>query len=223
MTPRARYSDSLLDGCSRESVAMVFAVREPSDQRELVGLPDLPLSGLLEADARALLATVVPGRLDEFIRDRIIAETHGNPLALLELPRGMSVAELSGGFALPDTGDLPSHIEEHFRRRLASLPEPTRRLMLVAAADPVGDATLVWRAAQALGIETEAGGTGGDGAAAGDRGAGAVSPSTRTVSRLPLVVGGGSTGDSQRAGGGNRRRDRSRSASLASRTGDVGS
>ena len=141
----------------RESVAMVFAVREPSDQSELVGLPDLPLSGLLEADARALLATVVPGRLDEFIRDRIIAETHGNPLALLELPRGMSVAELSGGFALPDTGDLPSHIEEHFRRRLASLPEPTRRLMLVAAADPVGDATLVWRAAQALGIETDAG------------------------------------------------------------------
>ena len=82
MRPRARYSDSLLDGCCASPSRMVFAVREPSDQSELVGLPDLPLSGLLEADARALLATVVPGRLDEFIRDRIIAETHGNPLAL---------------------------------------------------------------------------------------------------------------------------------------------
>ena len=80
-----------------ESVAMVFAVREPSDQRELVGLPDLPLGGLPEADARALLATVVPGRLDEFVRDRIIAETHGNPLALLELPRGMSVGGAGRG------------------------------------------------------------------------------------------------------------------------------
>ena len=139
-----------------ESVAMVFAVREPSDQRELGGLPDLPLRGLPEADARALLATVVPGRLDELVRDRIIAETQGNPLALLELPRGMTVAELTGGFALPDTGDLPGHIEKHYRRRLAALPEPTRRLMLVAAADPVGDATLVWRAAQALGIEHDA-------------------------------------------------------------------
>ena len=139
-----------------ESVAMVFAVREPSDQRELVGLPDLPLRGLPEADARALLATVVPGRLDELVRDRIIAETHGNPLALLELPRGMSVVELTGGFALPDTGDLPGHIEEHYRRRVAGLAEPTRRLMLLAAADPVGDATLFWRAARALGITSEA-------------------------------------------------------------------
>ena len=196
---------------------MVFAVREPSDQRELVGLPDLPLSGLLEADPRALLATVVPGRLDEFIRDRIIAETHGNPLALLELPRGMSVTELSGGFALPDTGDLPSHIEEHFRRRLASLPESTRRLMLVAAADPVGDATLVWRAARALGIETEAGAPAATGQLLEIAARVRFPPSPRTVSGLPLVVGGGSTGDSQHAGGGNRRRDRSRSASLASR------
>ena len=139
-----------------ESVAMVFAVREPSDQIELGGLPDLSLRGLPEADARALLATVVPGRLDELVRDRIIAETHGNPLALLELPRGMSVAELTGGFALPDSGALPGHIEEHYGRRVAGLPEATRRLMLLAAADPVGDATLVWRAAQALGIESEA-------------------------------------------------------------------
>jgi DNA-binding CsgD family transcriptional regulator len=139
-----------------ESVAIVFAVREPSDEPQLVGLSDLPLEGLPEEDARALLATVVPGRLDESVRDRIIAETRGNPLALLELPRGMSVAELAGGFALPDAGDLPAHIEHHYRRRLAGLPEQTQRLMLVAAADPVGDATLVWRAAQTLGIEREA-------------------------------------------------------------------
>jgi DNA-binding CsgD family transcriptional regulator len=139
-----------------ESVAMVFAVREPNDQRELVGLPDLPLGGLPEADARAVLATVVPGRLDESVGDRIIAETRGNPLALLELPRGMSVAELAGGFALPDTGDLPGHIEERYRRRLIGLPEPTQRLMLLAAADPVGDATLLWRAAHSLGIASGA-------------------------------------------------------------------
>ena len=100
--------------------------------------------------------TVVPGRLDAAVRDRIIAETRGNPLALLELPRGMSVAELAGGFALHDTADLPGHIEDRYRRRLAGLPEPTQRLMLLAAADPVGDATLVWRAAQTLGIEREA-------------------------------------------------------------------
>ena len=139
-----------------ESVAMVFAVREPSDEPEFAGLPDLPLGGLPEEDARAVLASVVPGRLDESVRDRIIAETRGNPLALLELPRGMSAGELAGGFALPDAGGVPGHIEDHYRRRLAGLPEQTQRLMLVAAADPVGDATLVWRAAQTLGIEREA-------------------------------------------------------------------
>ena len=139
-----------------ESVAMVFAVREPSDEPELAGLSDLPLGGLPEEDARAVLASVVPGRLDESVRDRIIAETRGNPLALLELPRGMSAGELAGGFAVLDAGGVPGHIEDHYRRRLAGLPEQTQRLMLVAAADPVGDATLVWRAAQALGIEREA-------------------------------------------------------------------
>jgi DNA-binding CsgD family transcriptional regulator len=139
-----------------EAVAMVFAVREPGDEPEYAGLSDLPLGGLAEEDARALLATVVPGRLDESVRDRIIAETRGNPLALLELPRGMSVAELTGGFVLPDAADLPAHIEHHYRRRIRSLPEQTQRLMLVAAADPLGDATLVWRAAHTLGIEREA-------------------------------------------------------------------
>jgi DNA-binding CsgD family transcriptional regulator len=135
-----------------ESVAIVFAVREPSEERELAGLPELPLGGLDEEEARALLESVIPGRLDERVRDRIVAETRGNPLALLELPRTMTAAELAGGFALPDAGDLPGQIEDRYLRRVGALPETTQRLMLLAAADPVGDATLLWRAAQTLGI-----------------------------------------------------------------------
>jgi DNA-binding CsgD family transcriptional regulator len=157
-----------LDGASRqalgfvarrllaESVAMVFAVREPSEERELTGLPEIALEGLGDEDARALLESVLPGRLDEAVRDRIVAETRGNPLALLELPRSMTAAELAGGFALPDAGDLPRHLEEHYQRRLAALPPDTRLLMLLAAADPVGDATVLWRAAQTLAIERDA-------------------------------------------------------------------
>ena len=139
-----------------ESVAIVLAVREPDSRHELDGLPELALGGLDEEDARALLARAIPGRLDGPVRDRIVAETRGNPLALLELPRGMSPAELAGGFELPRTGDLPGHLEEHYLRRVGALPETTRRLMLLAAADPVGDATLVWRAADGLGIGTSA-------------------------------------------------------------------
>ena len=119
-----------------ESVAIVFAVRQPSEERELAGLPELPLEGLDEEEAHALLASVIPGRLDERVRDRIVAETRGNPLALLELPRVMSAAELAGGFALPDAGDLPGQIEDHYVRRVGALPETTQRLMLLAAADP---------------------------------------------------------------------------------------
>ena len=139
-----------------ESVAIVFAVREPTDDRELAGLPELVLDGLEDEDARALLASAIPGLLDERVRDRIVFETRGNPLALLELPRGMNAAELAGGFALPDAGDLPRRLEDHYVRRLDALPHETRRLMLLAAADPVGDATLLWRAAQGLGIERDA-------------------------------------------------------------------
>jgi DNA-binding CsgD family transcriptional regulator len=136
-----------------ESVAMVFAVREPSEHPELVGLPELHVTGLDEEAARTLLARVVPGRLDERVRDRIIAETGGNPLALLELPRGRTAAELAGGFALPDAGGLPGRIEDHYRRAVGALPEHTRQLLLVAAADPVGDATILWRAAALLQID----------------------------------------------------------------------
>jgi DNA-binding CsgD family transcriptional regulator len=144
---------------SAESIAMVFAVRGRDDDCPLADLPELLISGVCEDDARALLATVVPGRLDDRVRDRIIAETGGNPLALLELPRGMSSAELAGGFGLPVRGGIPAQIEEHYLRRIRGLPASTRQLMLVAAADPVADATTIWRAAHALGVGCDAAAT----------------------------------------------------------------
>src|SRR3954470_630668 len=139
-----------------ESVAIVFTVREPSDERELADLPELSLGGLQDDDARALLSAVIPGPLDDRVRDRLIAETRGNPLALVELLRDRSTGELAGGFALPGAGTLPSQIEDHFRQRIAELPEATQRLMLLAAAEPVGNATLLWRAAATLGVERQA-------------------------------------------------------------------
>ena len=139
-----------------ESVAVVFAAREPSGEHQLVGLPELPLRGLDEVDARALLEMVVPGRIDERVRDRIVEETRGNPLALLELPRGMTAAELAGGFAVAPAAGLSGSIEDGFRRQLDALPADTRRLLQLAAADPVGEPLLVWRAAELLGIHPEA-------------------------------------------------------------------
>jgi len=139
-----------------ESLAMVVAVREPAVAPDFDGLPELRLEGLPEGDARSLLRGVVSGRLDSGIVDRVVGETAGNPLALLELPGRMTAAELAGGFELPATGELPAHIEHHFIRRIRELPEPTQRLMLLAAAEPVGDAPLVLRAGRRLGIETGA-------------------------------------------------------------------
>src|SRR5215216_6470151 len=135
-----------------ESVAVVFAVRDPSGERELLGLPELRLGRLPENDARALLATVIPGRLDERVRDRLIAETRGNPLAILELPRGLAATQLPGAFGPPRVHALSGRIEESFLRRLEALPEETRLLLLTAAAEPVDDPLLVWRAAERLGI-----------------------------------------------------------------------
>jgi hypothetical protein len=137
-----------------ESVGLVFAARLPGD--ELAGLPKLVVEGLQEADGRALLDTVLTGPLDARVRDRIVAEARGNPLALLELPRGLTPAELAGGFALPDATPLSGRVEESFRRRLDELPADTRLLLLVAAADPVGDPVLLWRAAQRLGVGPQA-------------------------------------------------------------------
>ena len=125
-----------------ESVGMVFAARVPSTA--IAGLSDLTVEGLPEADARALLDSALTGPLDTQVRDQILAETHGNPLALLELPRGLTPQELAGGFGLPSAMRLSGGIEENFRRRFDVLPDQTRRLLLIAAAEPVGDPALVW-------------------------------------------------------------------------------
>ena len=133
-----------------DPVGLVFAAREPGG--ELAGLPELKVGGLGESDARALLDSALAGPIDDRVRDRIVAETQGNPLALLELPRGLSPAELAGGFGLPGAVPLPERIEESFRRQLEALPAQSRRLLLLAAAEPYGDLPLVWRAAGRLGI-----------------------------------------------------------------------
>jgi DNA-binding CsgD family transcriptional regulator len=141
-----------------ESVGLVFAVRESAGERHLDGLAELVVHGLDEGDAKALLESVVAGPLDERVRDRIVAETRGNPLALLELPRGRTPDELAGGFGLDGDPALSGRIEESFRERLAPLPPATRLLLLVAAAEPVGDPLLVWKAAAELGIDAAAAG-----------------------------------------------------------------
>lgn len=161
-----------------ESVLLVFAVQDIST-RELLGLPELALAGLGHQDARLMLASAIPGPLDVQVRDRIIAETRGNPLALLELPRTMTPAELAGGFVLPVTSPLAGRIEQSFLMRITSLPQQTQRLLLAAAAEPVGDVPLLWRAAKRLGIETDA--------AAPAEDAGLLELAARVRFRHPLV------------------------------------
>jgi DNA-binding CsgD family transcriptional regulator len=139
-----------------ESVVIVVTVREPNTRHDFDGLPELLLRGLAEEDAHTLLMSAVQGRLDDRVRDRIVAETRGNPLALLDLPRSMSAAELAGGFELLAPTDLTRHLEDHYLQRAGQLPEATQRLLLLAAAEPIGDAPLVWRAAHVLGIERTA-------------------------------------------------------------------
>jgi DNA-binding CsgD family transcriptional regulator len=137
-----------------EKIALVFATREIGET--LSGLPELHVTPLERREARALLVSALPVRLDERVLDRIVAETRGNPLALLEMPRGLSPSQLAGGFGLPSTAPLSAGIEDRYARRLAKLPTDARRLLLVAAADPVGDPALVWRAAERLGIPESA-------------------------------------------------------------------
>jgi DNA-binding CsgD family transcriptional regulator len=139
-----------------ESVLMLFAIREPSTDKQLAGLAELVLGGLGDEDARALLTAAAPGTIDVSVRDRIVAETRGNPLALLELSKAMSDAELAGGFPAPHSGDLSGQLEQHFLRRFEALPEDTQRFLLAAAGDPTGSVALLWRAAQALGIDAAA-------------------------------------------------------------------
>jgi DNA-binding CsgD family transcriptional regulator len=139
---------------SKDAVAFLFAARTLTE--EIRGLPQLALGGLGDQDARALLATVLPDRLDDRVVDRVIAETHGNPLAILDLPKGLSPAQLAGGFGLPVSVTLADQIEESYRRRFAKLPGDSRRLLLVVAAEPTGSSEIIWRAADELGIAEEA-------------------------------------------------------------------
>ncbi len=142
-----------------ERIALLFALRDPTDDgdlRSFAGLPELRLIGLTESDAQALLAAAVPTPLDDGVRDRIVAEARGNPLALLELPRSATPTRLAGGFGLPDELSVPRRIEESFRRRSRDLPAETQLLLLLAAAEPTGNAPTLWRAAKELGIDREA-------------------------------------------------------------------
>lgn len=137
-----------------ERIAFIFGAR--GLQSEFQGLPDLLLDGLSDTAARALLRTVIPDRVDEHVLDRILAEAHGNPLALLELPRGLTPAQLAGGFTLPVSLPLAGRIEASIRRQLAKLPKESREWLVVAAAEPTGDPALVFRAAEYIGIDDSA-------------------------------------------------------------------
>ena len=160
-------------------------------------MPGLTVTGLGLDDARTLLASAIGGRVDAQVRDRFVAETGGNPLALLQLPRGLGPGEIAGGFWLPDPRPLASRIEDSFYRQFRSLPRQTRRLLLTAAAEPTGDVTLLWRAAELQGIPPDA--------AAAAETAGLVElgarvhsaipwPDPRSTRRPPLVTGGPRTG-----------------------------
>ena len=164
-----------------ERIALVLAVRDQPDGESLAfaGLPELRLGGLGESDARALLAGAVRTPLDDRVRDRIVAEARGNPLALLELPLSWQLAQRAGGFELPEVLGVPNRIEESFRRRSSSLPTETRLFLLVAAAEPTGDVALLWRAAAQLGIAPEA--------AAPAEATGLLEIDTRVRFRHPLV------------------------------------
>ncbi len=160
-----------------EKIVLLFAARELGGA--LAPLQELQVEPLGHRDARLLLESALPARLDESVLERVVAETRGNPLALLELPRGLTPAQLAGGFGLPAALSLSGGIEESYRRRLARLPEDARRLLLIAAADPVGDPALIWRAAERLGIP----GTAADIVEA----EGFLTVGTRMVFRHPLV------------------------------------
>ncbi len=156
-----------------ERIACVFAVREPNDAREFSDLPQLRLKGLRGNDALALFDSAIAGRMDARIRARIVAEARGNPLALLELPRGLTAADLAGGFAMPAEHPVAGRIEQSFLVRVRSLPEETQQLLVTAAAEPIGDVSLLRRAAELRGI--------GPGAAAAAAAAGRRSIAPRPV------------------------------------------
>src|SRR5256886_3303701 len=173
----ARARGSAGGRLAADPVGLVFAARVPGE--DVAGLPELVVEGLAEDDARELLASVLTGPLDARVRDRIIAETQGNPLALLELPRGLTPAQLTGGFGVSRAIPLDGQIEESFGRQVEALPAETRRLLQLMAADPSGDPVLVWRAAGRLAI--------GAGAAGRTVEAGLAELGARVRFRHPLV------------------------------------
>jgi DNA-binding CsgD family transcriptional regulator len=138
-----------------ESVVLLFAQRESVPVEELSGLPALQIGGLPEPSARDLLASVMTAPVDDRVRARILAETRGNPLALIELPREFTVGGFAGGFGLPNDGSLPRRIEASFHRRVRQLPSETQRLLLLAAADPTGQPALLVRASEEIGVALE--------------------------------------------------------------------
>jgi DNA-binding CsgD family transcriptional regulator len=162
-----------------ERVGLVFALRASSEERDLEGLPELVVEGLPADHARRLLEATIPGPLDARVRDRILGEAGGNPLALLELPRGRPTIALAGGFGLPGDTPLTSRIEQGFVRQVESFSAATRLLLLLAAAEPVGDVMLLWRAAELLGL--------GPGAAAPAEEAGLIEIGAYVRFRHPLV------------------------------------
>ncbi|XVU21756.1 helix-turn-helix transcriptional regulator [Actinoplanes sp. CA-054009] len=162
-----------------ERAGVVFAIREAAAGPPWRGLPDLPVGGLPDEDARALLDSAVLGRLDVRVRDRIVAETRGNPLALLELPRGLTAAELAGGFGRPDARPLATKIERNFAQRVRALPAPAQTVLLTAAAEPLGDAALLRRATRLLNLPATAG--------APAEAAGLIELGSRVRFRHPLV------------------------------------
>ena len=196
-----------------DPVGLVFAAREPG--AELAGLPELEVAGLRESDARALLDSALAGPLDDRVRDQIVAETQGNPLALLELPRGLTPAELAGGFGLPGAAPLSERIEESFRRQLEALPEP------VPAAPAAGGGRTVRRPVAGLAGGRAAGHPGSGGGARGGRGPGgvrrpgAVPASAAALGVVPGGIGRGSPGRARRAGRGHRPGGRAGAPGLA--------
>ncbi|GAA1899295.1 helix-turn-helix transcriptional regulator [Asanoa iriomotensis] len=165
-----------------DPIALVFAQLEPSDDHELLGLPELAVAGLDDADARALLASAAPALLDERVRDRILAEARGNPLALLELPAELTSTELGAWFGPTRTRAMESRtarIEETYVRRLRALPPQTQQFLLLAAVESVGDPTVLWRAAFACRLDEDA--------AAPAEAAGLITLDTRVRFAHPLV------------------------------------
>src|SRR2546423_7957300 len=188
-----------------ESVGLIFGARAISD--DLAGLPELVVRELSEVDAGALLDSILTAPLDPRVREQIISETRGIPLAMLEVLRDLTPAELAGGFGFAGGVPVSGGIEETFRRRIEALPSHSRRLLQLAAADPVGDPLLVWRAAERLGISTDA--------ATAPAQAGLLEIGARVRFRHPLVRSTAyrsaslqGAGSAPRPGGGDRRRAR---------------